>query len=425
MKACRKCGAKYFGGEVFCSIDGEPLLDRPDGPVPPGGQAQAQGTQDESKSASPPDPFVGQHIEKYKIVRKLGEGGMGVVYEAQHVHIGKRVALKVLRDDFSRKEDVVERFRQEARSASIIGHENIIDITDFGQTPDGRVFFVMEYLEGDDLATVLEKQRTVGYERALRILKQACRGLQAAHDKGIIHRDLKPENLYLVHCGKPNETVKVLDFGIAKMTLLGDEGRKLTKTGMVFGTPEYMSPEQAAGRTVDARIDIYAMGIIMYEMFTGHVPFTGETFMAVLSQHMFSPVPTLQSKNPGISIPQGMEQVILKALAKDPADRFQSMAAILESIEKVEKDPHVRLDIAPASGAGEPRDFAVATPGPVIETVRPDEAVDLVRPRPRGGRAAIFAIPLILVVLALAAVAARWPPVPPRTATHPACRTRM
>jgi len=384
MKVCKKCGAKYFGGEVFCSLDGEPLFDPRLGEL-------AQTIRKQQEGQTDGDSFVGRRIEKYDIIRRIGEGGMGEVYEARHVHIGKRVALKVLREDFSRKEDVVERFRQEARSASIIGHDNIIDITDFGTTPDGRFFFVMEYLEGRDLATVFETQRTIPYERALRIVKQVCMGLMAAHEKGIVHRDLKPENIFLVNEGSSREAVKILDFGIAKMSVIGEEGRKLTKTGVVFGTPEYMSPEQAAGKPVDERIDVYSLGVIMYEMFTGTVPFTGDTFMSILTKHMFEPVPPLKLMNPNLSVPVAMEHLVLRMLEKEPDKRIGSMAELLAALRKVEADP-ATVEFAPVTGPR--RDPSMATPGPVLEVVGDVEE------RKGGGLGRIVAIVVALVLVA-------------------------
>ena len=389
MKVCKKCGAKYFGGEVFCSLDGEPLHGR-----------STSGLMDTVKAPSSDDTFVGRRIEKYDIRSRIGEGGMGEVYEAKHVHIGKRVALKVLREDFSRKEDVVERFRQEARSASIIGHENIIDITDFGTTPDGRFFFVMEYLDGEDLATLFERQRTIPYKRALKIIKQACKGLMAAHEKGIIHRDLKPENIFLTSAGKKTEMVKILDFGIAKMSYVDDADKKLTKTGVVFGTPEYMSPEQAAGKKVDERIDIYSMGVIMYEMFTGTVPFTGDTFMSILTKHMFEPVPDMRFMNTNLSIPGAMEQIVLHTLEKDPDRRIGSMAELLDLVRKVEVDP-TKVHFEPASIP--PRDPVSSTPGPVLEVVGD---VEDVAAEPRSGVGRIVAVALVVLVLVLGGGAA-------------------
>ncbi len=251
-KICPTCKAEYGGGEVFCPVDATRL--------------QSASVAD-TATAFPEDPLVGETLGgRYKILGRVGEGGMGIVYEAEHVIIEKRVALKVLRDDFSQKQDVVERFRQEAKSASRIGHEHIVEIYDFGETPSGQSYFVMEYLEGEDLANVLAREGTVSADRAVRIAVQCCKALGAAHAKGIVHRDMKPENIFLVHRDDEPDFVKIVDFGIAKMSDLdaGGEGRKLTKTGMIFGTPEYMSPEQAQGKPPDHRVDIYAMGVILY-----------------------------------------------------------------------------------------------------------------------------------------------------------------
>ncbi|MGB0681039.1 MAG: serine/threonine protein kinase, partial [Polyangiales bacterium] len=242
-------------------------------------------------AAGAADPLLGSTLAgRYEVVRRIGEGGMGFVYEGRHAIIEKPVAIKVLRDDVSGKPDVVERFRQEAKSASRIGHENIIDISDFGVTPSGQNFFVMELLNGEDLANVLARETTIETGRAVRIVLQCCLALGAAHSKGIVHRDMKPENIFLIHRNGRADFVKIVDFGIAKMTDLESVGgagaRKLTKTGMIFGTPEYMAPEQAAGKPLDHRVDVYALGVILYEMLCGRVPFVGETFMGILTQHL-------------------------------------------------------------------------------------------------------------------------------------------
>src|SRR5262249_12178392 len=235
----------YRGGEMFCPLDATRLTSP---------------SKLDAAPAEPTDSVIGMVLgDRYRVLRQIGEGGMGVVYEAQHVVIEKRVALKVLRNDFSSRPEVVERFRQEARSASRIGHEHIVDISDFGETPSGQSYFVMEMLEGDDLADVLARESTVEMGRAVRIALQCCRALGAAHAKGIVHRDMKPENIFLTKRGAREDFVKIVDFGIAKMSdveTVGIPGRKLTKTGMIFGTPEYMSPEQAAGKELDHRADI-------------------------------------------------------------------------------------------------------------------------------------------------------------------------
>ncbi|HSN84835.1 MAG TPA: serine/threonine-protein kinase, partial [Polyangiales bacterium] len=211
-------------------------------------------------AVDPDDPLVGTVLAgRYVVERRIGEGGMGLVYQGVHRDIDKRVAVKVLRDDLSRRPEVVARFRQEAKSASRIGHENIVDIFDFGETVRGASYFVMEFLEGEDLGNLLGREVTVEASRASAIVVQCCQALSAAHQKGIIHRDMKPENIFLTKRDGVGDFVKIVDFGIAKMSDIetdGAPGRKLTKTGMIFGTPEYMSPEQAAGKDLDHRVDV-------------------------------------------------------------------------------------------------------------------------------------------------------------------------
>ncbi len=274
---------------------------------------------------------------RYKVLRRLGEGGMGVVYEAIDERLEKRVAVKVLRDDFARRQDVVARFTQEAKSAARIKHENVLDVTDYGQTDDGSFFIAMELLTGTDLADVLQADGVVAQDRGVEVAIQVCRALQAAHQKGIVHRDMKPENVFLVRTDDGRELVKIVDFGIAQMKDISgsSEGsRKLTRTGMIFGTPEYMSPEQAAGKPVDQRVDVYASGIILYEMFAGRVPFMGDTFMGILTKHMFEQPPTLKQVNPAVSVPVELEAIIFKALAKDPSERYQSMQEFGDDLQR-------------------------------------------------------------------------------------------
>ena len=211
-------------------------------------------------------------LNRYKITKKLGEGGMGTVYLGEHTTIRKKFAIKVLSAEFAHKPDLVERFLQEARAASMISQENVVEITDFGDTPDGSVFFVMEHLRGEDLSDTVKNLGALPWTRVKPIMLQVCNALQAAHDAGIIHRDMKPENCFRITRGSNEDFIKVLDFGIAKVTSdEGEGGKGLTRTGMIFGTPEYMSPEQAQGQKADHRVDVYAAGVIMYELLTGYV----------------------------------------------------------------------------------------------------------------------------------------------------------
>jgi len=284
------------------------------------------------------DPLIGQTLAgRYHIERKLGEGGMGAVYLATHNILEKQVALKVLHGEFARKPDLVERFMQEAKAASRIRHENVIDISDFGSTPEGLVFFAMELLSGHDLHDEITRARLSGkllpWSRSKRIFLQICGALSAAHRRGIIHRDLKPENVYLVEFLGEADFVKLLDFGIAKMTEVEAGDRKLTRTGMLFGTPEYMSPEQARGDHVDHRVDIYSMGCILFQLVTGTVPFEAANFMGVLTMHLTEPAPTVPPEVfDRIGAPRELAGVIAQALEKDRAQRFQTIDELANAV---------------------------------------------------------------------------------------------
>jgi len=279
------------------------------------------------------DPLLSQLVaERYRVIRKLGEGGMGSVYLAEHVVIEKKFALKVLAPELARRSDLVARFLQEARSASRIGHENVIDISDFGQTGDGLVYIAMEYLDGKDLGEIVRSKGAMTWTEARDIVLQICRALRAAHDKGIVHRDMKPENIFLIHREGQPHFVKILDFGIAKVMGLDPNGPRLTRTGMIFGTPEYMAPEQAEGKDTDHRADIYAVGCILYHLITGQTPFIAESFMTMLTKHLMEdPVPP-SVRRPDLTISPEMDALVLKALEKDRDKRWQSMAELVEAV---------------------------------------------------------------------------------------------
>lgn len=310
MKACPKCGKRFLGNEEFCPNDGTTLADI-DHPLE--------------------DPLIGTTVDgRYSIEKKLGEGGMGVVYLATHAVIGKKCAVKVLRGELSSESEVAARFTQEARAAAAIGNEHIIEINDFGQLPDGSAYFVMEFLDGISLHDLLNNGQKIETNRALSILAQCCEALSAAHAADIIHRDLKPENIFLIRRSNNPDFVKILDFGIAKVAR---ESGRLTRTGVIFGTPQYMSPEQAAGTEIDARTDVYSLGIIMYEMLTGRVPFEADTFMGVLTKHLYEdPIPPLKL-DPPVSISQNIQSVLLKAIAKKPNKRYQLMSDFEQDIQ--------------------------------------------------------------------------------------------
>jgi serine/threonine protein kinase/tetratricopeptide (TPR) repeat protein len=258
--------------------------------------------------------FTGRVIDnRYRVLRKIGEGGMGTVYAGEHVEIGKDVAIKILNPAFSTQQDLVERFRREARAASRIGHPNIIDVTDFGSTEDGCAYFVMEHLDGIDLADVLSHERRLAPGRCCKIAIQICRALSVAHAAGVIHRDLKPENIFLVARDGQADFVKVLDFGIARSM---GRARRLTNPGVAMGTPEYMAPEQAEGGAVDHRSDIFSVGALLYEMVTGSPPQRSR------DKELIPP------RGIKTDVPEELERIIVRALAPDPTLRYQSMAQL-------------------------------------------------------------------------------------------------
>ena len=330
MRKCNQCGEFYDGAEMFCPVDGSKLVNIGNEVI----TLDIMETDLDAYEDTQEDAFVGKVIQgRYKVLKKIGEGGMGVVYVAEHVEIEKKVALKVLRDDFSKRPEVVERFRQEARSASKIGHPHIVDVIDFGQLDDGGVFFAMEFLDGCGLNEICRGE-PVPLVRAVTIIEQIARALKAAHEKGIVHRDLKPENVFLVQRDERKDFVKILDFGIAKISDRDNEGKRLTKTGMIFGTPEYMSPEQAAGKELDHRVDVYALGCIMFELFTGEVPYDGDSFMAILTKHMFETIPAIEDTNPQTDVPESVRAVVYKAMAKETEDRYDDMDDLREDLER-------------------------------------------------------------------------------------------
>jgi serine/threonine-protein kinase len=259
----------------------------------------------------------------------IGEGGMGRVYAAEHVGIGKKVALKILHAVFSNTAEAVERFRAEARMTSKIANAHIVDVTDSGTTADGRLYFVMERLQGIELGEAM-RDGTLSLERSLRITRQIAEAVAAAHAQGVIHRDLKPENILLIDRDGDRDFVKVLDFGIA--LTVGGEGpkRRLTQPGLAVGTPEYMAPEQAMEATADERSDIYAVGAILYEMATGTPAYSGDTFTKVLvekAQH--DPTPPRQLRG---DLPADIEAVIVRAMARKPAERHQTMQELIADL---------------------------------------------------------------------------------------------
>jgi serine/threonine protein kinase len=276
--------------------------------------------------------LLGQTIDqRYRVESLIGEGGMGLVYRVSHTRLKKALAMKVLRRENTQDPEVLARFRREAESASGIGNQHIIDISDFGELRDGSTYFIMECLDGLDLIDAIDSVDRMPEERVLRIAMQICRALGAAHDAGITHRDLKPENVFLIRRDETEDFVKVLDFGIAKV---GQSPTRLTRAGEVLGTPHYMSPEQCEGEGVDHRTDIYALGVLLYEMVTGHVPHDADTMMGILTKHMYEePIPPSARVR---HISNELEVLIMRCLEKQAERRYQTMHEVLSDLERVQ-----------------------------------------------------------------------------------------
>jgi serine/threonine-protein kinase len=276
---------------------------------------------------SPPvaDPLLGLVIaERYRIVEELGRGGMGIVYKVEHTRLGKLLAMKLLTGELARNPDVVRRFKQEALTVSKLSSANTVQVFDFGVAEGGLTYLVMELVAGEDLGRVLRTSGPLAFDRLDKLIIQACTSLAEAHQKGIVHRDIKPENIMLVRGRDGAEAAKVLDFGLAKLRE-GADLNDVTSQGAIVGTPYYMAPEQIRGEPVDERTDIYALGAVMYRALTGSLPFNGPTPMAVFTKHLAEePVPPSR-RAPARQIPPGADRIVLRALQKDPAARFQSV----------------------------------------------------------------------------------------------------
>jgi len=299
---------------------------------------------------------IGDTIDgKYRIVRLLGEGGMGAVYEGENVRIHRRVAIKILHSNVADSEDAVQRFEREAQAAGRIGSEHIVEVLDLGDLPDGDRYMVMEYLDGEALNDRIANAGAMSAYDVAPIAVELLEGLHAAHEAGIIHRDLKPDNVFLLanKSGK-KDFVKIVDFGISKFSALGGEF-SMTRTGAVMGTPYYLSPEQAKGdRELDQRADLYAVGVILYEAAAGRVPFDGETFNELLFKIVLEPVPPLSTVVPDID--PDFEKLVRKSMARDPADRFQSAAEMQAALR-------AWLDGAPVPLLSDTHSAGMAGPG--------------------------------------------------------------
>ncbi len=313
----------------------------------------------ERRESEPPEMMVDRVLGSYRLLEVIGRGGMGTVYRAEHVKLGRDVALKLLRSDYAQRRDAVARFFQEARAVNRIRHRNIVDVTDFVELDGGTTFIIMELLEGESLSKLMRTPGALDATRALNILIQICDGLAAAHDVRIVHRDLKPDNVVVTRTSDSGDLVKLLDFGVAKLLQQQEEDVGLkTAAGSVIGTPAFMSPEQAGGLSVDARSDVYSLGAIMYEMFTGQPVFKARSFGEYVRRHLNDvPIPPSQTPRGGHVQPR-LETIIMRCLEKSPEKRFQSarslkfeLQAVLSSVETVLEGDRTEISANPPAPA--------------------------------------------------------------------------
>jgi serine/threonine protein kinase len=342
------------------------------------------------------DPLVGTLVaDRYRVERKLGEGGMGLVYLATHEALRKRVALKVLGAAARSQRDAVARFEREAIAAGNLKHPNIAEATDFGQLPDGSLYLVMEYVEGTTLRELLAQQRRLPPERAVRILSQVAAALEAAHAHEVVHRDLKPENVIV---SGPNDVVKVIDFGMAKLrsAAFGAATKQVTAVGTVLGSAEYMAPEQVMAQAVDARADQYALGVLAFELLTGKPPFKTEDVGRVMMMHVGAPVPSTRDSVP--TLPPEVDAVTSRMLAKLPDDRYTSVGEAMSALSSAftaKPAPSIPIaapPIAPPPMAPPPMAFDTTLRSPRRDPVP-------LRPLPRRNMTIAIIVLAVLVVL--------------------------
>lgn len=391
QKVCPTCGTEYPLSERFCPRDGTAL-----------------------RSAGGTGDLVGSVVaERYHVIKKLGEGGMGAVYLAEHVKMGRKSALKVMHPGMNADPDAVARFNREASNASRLSHPNICGIYDFGETPEGLIYLAMEFIEGKALADLIEADGALAPARAASIVHQTADALQIAHDAGIVHRDLKPDNIMVTKHRDGSDLVKVVDFGIAKAS--SSDAQKVTKTGLVVGTPEYMSPEQLAGDKLDGRSDIYSLGLVAFNCLTGHLPFPSESAQEAMIMRLTDRPRTLSEMRPDQSWPDAVQAVLDKALARDAAERYQSaaqfgreFAAAVSAMPAVQATEGATQVIGAASVAASAAAAGKTAPIPAMPKTRVagrDEAKSPARAAAATPAPAAKKSPVVAIVGGVAAVA--------------------
>jgi len=350
------------------------------------------------------DRLLGRVLgDRYRVLSRLGEGGMGTVYLCEHAVLRRRFAVKVLRADLSSDAELVDRFRNEAIAASRIGQENVVDVVDFGAEEDGALYYVMEALDGRSLGAVIREEGPLPVVRALDLLEQISRALAAAHASGVVHRDVKPDNVFLVRREDGGERAKVIDFGISRVPGTG-RAQRITRAGAIIGTPEYMAPEQANGGAVDHRADVYAAGVLLFEMLTGELPLEAATPLATIVAHQ-TRTPDPPSRRIA-GIPPEVDAIVLRALAKRPEDRFGSMEVLAAEAARI-RSSLPGGSSGPTTPPGGPAP-AGASPSRRGETVALPDPQEGSRRRTRRFRRAGVAFALLLGAAGAGAAGWAW-----------------
>lgn len=366
MKKCPKCGREFEDANTLCPKDGTVL-------------------------AETNDALIGQTLaDKYRVEELINQGGMGAVYRATHVLMDKTVAVKVLHPALAADSVIVARFSREARAASRISHPHALTVTDFGESDNGVVYLVMEYLRGQTLKEVIRSEGPLPLARVVEIIRQVSGALEAAHSEGVVHRDLKSDNIMLVDMGTGGDWSKVLDFGIAKITEKVGQDPALTAPNFIIGTPQYMSPEQCSQvAEIDSRSDIYSLGVIIYEMLVGHVPFTGESPTAIMMKHLQEPPPSILEERS--DLPAAVARVGARAMAKRPEDRFQTVSELSDELASSAEEVPVGEALSANVDSPDKSTSRIVVPTEPNESPRvtvseaPDEVtVVSVRPEPRA-----------------------------------------
>ncbi|MEO7084002.1 MAG: serine/threonine-protein kinase [Gemmatimonadaceae bacterium] len=339
LKICPQCGTEYPANARFCEIDGTSL-----------------------RSAAGGNDLVGSVIaDRYHVMKKLGEGGMGQVYLVEHVKMGRKSALKVMHPGMVKDVDSISRFNREAANASRIAHPNVAAVYDFGETPDGIIYLAMELVDGPPLTNVIEAQGALPPKRAAEIVRQTAEALAVAHDLGIVHRDLKPDNIMIAKTRDGGDLVKVVDFGLAKAA--GNEAQKVTKTGLVVGTPEYMSPEQLAGDKLDGRSDIYSLALVAFNMMTGKLPFPSDSAQESMIMRLTDRPKPLAAMKPDVAWPADVQAVMDKALERDANLRYQNATEFGRDLFRV-------VDRMPATQSAEMGTMIMGAATPAVPATR-------------------------------------------------------